>query len=49
LRTGIRQPGAIGLCESAEYVAIPRHDDPALGPLSHCVEKAVGTVLVGSR
>jgi putative acetyltransferase len=49
LETGIRQPEAIGLYESAGYIAIPRYGDHALDPLSRCFEKTVGTVLVGSR
>jgi putative acetyltransferase len=49
LETGVRQPEAIGLYESAGYIAIPRYGEYADNLSSRCFEKAVGTVLVGSR
>jgi GNAT superfamily N-acetyltransferase len=49
LETGIRQPEAIGLYESAGYIAIPRYGAYISDPLSRCFAKAVGTMLVSSR
>lgn len=48
LVSGIRQPEAIGLYESAGYDPVPRYEEYAGNPFSRCFEKTLGTVLVGS-
>ena len=42
LETGIRQPEAIGLYESAGYLAIPCYEEFIEDPRSRCFEKALG-------
>jgi putative acetyltransferase len=49
LESGIRQPEAIGLYESAGYDPVPRYGEYAGNPFSRCFAKTVGTVLAGSR